>query len=64
MTAKIVAMPQPVQITDKDLELAEDACRADAARCLREGSIEAANHWVRVAANMARARTPRGSNEG
>jgi hypothetical protein len=59
MLAKIVRMPPPVQLTDEDLELAELACRANAARCRRKGAIEEAAHWERVADNIARARTPR-----
>ena len=42
MVAKIVRMPPPVHITDEDLEIAEDACRANAARCRREGAIDRA----------------------
>jgi hypothetical protein len=40
MVAKIVPVPPPVQITDEDLEIAETGCRANAARCRREGAIE------------------------
>ena len=64
MVAKIVPMPPPVQITDEDLEIAEDACRANAARCRRKGAIEEADHWQRIADNIARARTPRWPSEG
>jgi len=38
-------MPPPVQIADEDLEIAEDACRSNAARCRRQGSIEEAGRW-------------------
>ncbi len=64
MTAKIVPMPPPVQITDEDLEIVETACRANAARCRRKGAIEEAEHWERTADNIARARTPRWPSEG
>ena len=63
MVAKIVQMPPPVQITDEDLEIAEDACR-DAARCGRKGSMEEAVTWERTADNIARNRTPRWPSEG
>src|SRR5687767_13458816 len=48
MLAKIVRMPPPVQLTDEDLEIAQEACRANAARCRRQGAIEEAAMWLRV----------------
>ena len=63
MVAKIVGMPPPIQVTDKDLEIVETACRANAARCRRKGAIEEADHCQRVADNIARARTPRWPSE-
>jgi hypothetical protein len=59
MSPKIVRMPTPVVLTYKDLEITENASRRNAARCLREGAIEEAAQWERVAENIARARTPR-----
>lgn len=42
MAAKIISMPPPVTLTDEDYEIAEDACRANAARGRRQGAIEEA----------------------
>ena len=64
MVAKIVPMPPPVQITDEDLEIAETACRDNAARCRRKGAIEEAEHWERTADNIARSADPRWPSEG
>ena len=64
MVAKIVPMPPRSPITDEDLEIAETACRDNAARCRCGGPIEEAAHWQRVADNIARARTPRWPSEG
>ncbi len=63
MVAKIVPMPPRTPITDEDLEIAEDACRANAARCRRTGAIGEAAHWERVGDNTARARTARWPSE-
>jgi len=63
MVAKIVPMPPPIQITDEDLEIAEEACRANAARCPRQGAIEDAGRWEQTADNIARTRTPRWPSE-
>jgi hypothetical protein len=63
MSDKIVRMPPPVQLTDEDLELVEQSCRRLAARYRRKGAIETAATFERVAANFARARTPRCSGE-
>jgi hypothetical protein len=59
MSDKIVHMPPPAHLTSEDLKIAEDACHANAARCRRKGAIEEADHWQRVAENVARARTAR-----
>ena len=59
MTANIVPMPPLTQITNEDLEIAETACRDNAARCRRKGAIEQAASWERIADNIARAPTPR-----
>lgn len=64
MPAKLLRMPPPVQLSDDNLEIAETACRANAARCRRKGAIEEADHRERVADNIARARTPRCPSEG
>ena len=40
MVATIAHLRPPVRLTDKDLEIAETACRANAARCRRKGAIE------------------------
>ena len=47
--------PTYVRLTHEDLEIAETACRANAARCRRKGTIEEAEHWKRVADHIARA---------
>ena len=57
MSDKIIPMPLPVRLTDEDLRIAEEACRANAARCLRKGAIDEAEHWDRKADEIARART-------
>jgi len=59
MSDKIVRMPPPVQLTDEDLEIAETACRDNAARCRRHGAIEETGRWERTADNIARRRTTR-----
>jgi len=58
MSAKIVPMPPPSQPTDEDLAIAENACRANAARCRRDGAIEQAGYWERTPDRIARARCP------
>jgi hypothetical protein len=63
MSDEIVRMPPPVQITDEDLEITETSCRANAARCRREGVIPEAAHWPRIADAVPRARIPRRSSE-
>ena len=64
MSDKIVRMLPPVRITDEDLEIAETACRANAARCRRQGALEEAGRWEQTADNIARARAARWLNEG
>jgi hypothetical protein len=64
MFAKIVRMPLPVVLSDQDLAISKAACRRIAARCRRQGAIDEAAHWQRVADKIARARTPRCSSEG
>jgi hypothetical protein len=63
MVATIAHLRPPVRLTHEDLEIAETACRANAARCRRKGAIEEAEHWDRVASNIARARPPRWPSE-
>ena len=57
--SQIVPMPPRTPITDEDLEIVEVACRDNAARCRRKGAIAEADHWERVADNIARARPAR-----
>ena len=45
MVAKIVPMPPRTRITDENLEIAQVACRDNAARCRREGAIERPATW-------------------
>ena len=59
MVATIVHLRPPVHLTDEDFGTAETACRANAARCRRKGAIAEADHWERVADNIARARPAR-----
>ena len=63
MAATIAHLRPPVRLTH-DRKIAETACRASAARCLREGAIDKAEQWLRAADTIARARTARWPSEG
>jgi hypothetical protein len=56
MSEKIVRMPPSIDPIDQELE---ESCRNLAARYRRKGDLEAAEHFERVADNIARARTSR-----
>jgi hypothetical protein len=62
LMANRVPFPPPVELTDEDVDITETACRSHAARCRREGAIDEAEHWERVADKIARGRTLRCSN--
>jgi len=64
MVAKIVPMPPRTRITDENLEIAEVACRDNAARCRREGAIERPATWEQTGDNIARRPTARWPSEG
>jgi hypothetical protein len=49
MSDKIVPMPPPVELIDKDLELTERACRNLAERYRQRGDLERAGHFERIA---------------
>ena len=54
MLAKIARMLQRVRLTDEDLEIAEDACLRNAARCRRKSAIERAASWDWLTHRIAR----------
>jgi len=70
MTAKIVRMPPPVQLTDEDLEITERACRSLARRyrraakgqivaAVRDSCLKHAAHFEMVADRIKRTRSAR-----
>ena len=65
--AKIVHIPQPVQLTDEDLEITESACRRLARRyrrsaqrqlltAFRDSCLRSAAHFEAIAERIKRAR--------